>query len=82
MEYASVYLYKLVPYEIYLKIAEFEWPTKKWHIKHTLDNYTIRNKFILSRQISKVPRDEIHLDYSIKWDKIIRHNQLMLIKAD
>ena len=72
MEYAySIYLYKILPDDIYLKILDYEWSEKKWYTKLNLDNYVIRNKFAISRQISKVKRDIVLLDYSIVWTKII-----------
>lgn len=73
MEYFySNYLYKFLPDDIYCKILEYEWSDKKWHTKLLLDNYTIKNKFAVARQISRIKREEVFLDYSIIWDKIIQ----------
>lgn len=73
MEYAySIYFYKILPDDIYLKILDYEWSEQKWYTKLDLDNYTIKNKFAISRQISKIKRDVVLLDYSIIWTKIIQ----------
>ncbi len=74
MDIYSVYFKQFLPDDMYNKILDYEWSSKKWHTKLELDNYTIRNKFIVSRQISKPHRDEInevYIDYSIKWNNII-----------
>lgn len=72
MDLYSAYFKKFLPDDIYDKILDYEWSSKKWHTKLELDNYTIRNKFIVSRQISKYRlSEEVYLDYSIKWNNII-----------
>lgn len=72
MEYFySIYLHKLIPYEIYKKILDYEWSEQKWHVKLELDSYVIKNKFTVCRQISKTRRDVAYIDCSIRWNNII-----------
>jgi hypothetical protein len=77
MEFISKYLYDKLPEEIIRKIYEFEYSTKKFHIKIILDPYTIYSKNIICRQLEKYSNEsiEIYINKTIRWDAIIKYNQ-------
>ncbi len=83
MEFAINYLISILPIDIINKISSYEPTSRVFYTQLELDNYLIRQKFCLCKQINKPngrnTPDRIILNYADRWTNIIKYKRIKIV---